>query len=779
MTAPGYNLYAAGPDGLGKSTIIEGFLRQHAAQMQRPTEWAYVHNFSDPDRPLALSFRPGDARKFASAIEAAVRTAVRELRRGFESDSYARQRQELAQRMQQRGDALFNELQEQGARLGFSTQLTPQGIMTTALVDGQPISDEQFSQLPDERQAQFREAQQELDQIVREWMLRMRALERESQGLIEQLDGRVAEFVVGQHFEPVLEPWGEDDQVGAFVQAVKADLIAQQDLWRQGHESPSWGPSPAQQETAALRRYAVNVVVAAENDAGAPVLFESHPTYNNLIGRVEYVSQFGSMLTDHMLIKPGSLLLANGGYLVLRVRDLFANPSAYDGLKRALSRRAVAIQNLTELFGIMPTSGLRPEPIPLNVKVVLVGDSALYSALVRLDPDFHELFRVKADFETDFPRTDENVRGVAAVIRAHASDDQTKRITDRAIGRLIEHSSRVAEDQRRLSADMGAIVDMVRQSAYWAAEASCSEVDEEHVERALEALEYRSGLVRDRMQQMIDDGMLFIDTCGSTVGALNALSLFDVGDLVFGRPARISCVTAAGSGTIVNVERETDLSGRLHDKGFMILRGFLADRFGQHRAMAMHASLTFEQLYGEIEGDSASSTELYAVLSSLADIPLSQSIAVTGSVDQHGAIQPVGGITAKIEGFYEVCKARGLDGKQGVLIPRANVRNVVLRREVADAIEAGRFHVWAAESVEEGIEILTGVPAGTRDAEGAYPERTVFRAVEDRLEQFASAMKAGDRTVAEAPRGGTAQPAPAIPGAPPPPPPSPPIQLCP
>jgi lon-related putative ATP-dependent protease len=478
------------------------------------------------------------------------------------------------------------------------------------------------------------------------------------------------------------------------------------------------------------------------------------------------------------MIRAGALARANGGYLVVRVRDLLMNPAAMDGLKRALLSGVLTVENLSENFQLVPTTGLRPEPIPLSVKVVLIGESILYSLLYRHDPDFRELFRVKADFETDFERTRETTNGLVSVIRQEVERAGLRPISRDALCRLVEHSSRMVEDRRRLSANMAAFLDTVRQAEYWAVQEQSATVDERHVRRALEERVYRSSLIADRIVEAMEDGTIHVETEGHRVGQINALSVFDMGDLAFGRPSRVTCVTSAGRGTIVMVERESEMAGRIHNKGFLILRGFLAHRFGQEKAATLHASLTFEQLYNDIDGDSASSTELYALLSSLSELPIDQRLAVTGSVDQLGNVQPIGGATAKIEGFFEVCRARGLTGDQGVMIPRANMDNVVLGEEAAQAVAEGRFHIWAVDTIEEGIEVLTGVPAGgERGADGRFPEGTVFRMVEDRLAAFQQSLErrpaaAGGEGHIPMPRQG---PYPTPPGIPPGLPPDPPI----
>ncbi len=651
-------------------------------------------------------------------------------------------------------------------------------VQSAPLIDGKPVEDAQYAALPEERREQIAAVAQQLEHTVQEAMLRMRSLERDTQAQVQRLDEQVAAFSVQHHFQQLTERWGNDQEVVQFLEGVQGDLGRERDRFRSGEQGPAVPGMPplAAQQQALLRRYEVNVVISRDRQAGAPVIVERHPTYQNLIGRIEYVGSYGTMVTDHTMIKPGSLVLANGGFIVLRLRDLLTNLASYDGLKRALLQRAVAIENLSEMLGIMPTSGLRPEPIPLDVKVAIVGDSALHAALFHYDADFRELFRVKADFDVDFEQTPANVQGLAAVVAAQCAEAGMRAFTAAAVARLIEHSSRRVEDQRRLSGNIGAFADLIRQADFWAGQDGAARVEAKHVERALEELEYRSSLIRDRMQQMIDNGSLLIDTSGEQVGQINALSVYDLGDIEFGRPSRITCVTSAGQGTIVNIERETEMAGSIHNKGFLILRAFLAHRFGQQRALALHASLTFEQLYGQIDGDSASSTEVYAILSALSGLPITQSIAVTGSVNQLGEVQPVGGATWKIEGFYEVCRNRGLDGTQGVMIPESNVPNVVLKPEVAAAVREGRFHVWSVRTIEQGIELLTGVPAGERGEDGRYPDGTVFRRVEDRLATYAEASRDRGPAAVELPRANAPAAAPSPPGIPPAPPPPPPIR---
>ncbi|PKN79307.1 MAG: ATP-dependent protease [Chloroflexi bacterium HGW-Chloroflexi-9] len=780
MDAHGYNLFAAGPDGYGKSTIVETFLRRRASGRPAPMDWVYVFNFNDPDRPAAISLPPGQGHVFAEAVRHAVETGTREISSAFESDGYARQRQRLADEVDAKRTELFATMQQRAQTLQFALQIGPAGIASAPLIEGKPATEEQFLALPEAERERIQTNRKDLEEMLQDGLLRARALEREAQEQAEQMDEEVASFAIGHLFESLVQQYGADQEIREYLEAIRDDIRTNRNDFRSDLQQPAavipgmmnLGPQGVPEH-----RYQVNVVVSNDPQHGAPVVFEHNPTYYNLIGRIEHQGQFGAMVTNHTLVRAGSLARANGGYLMLRIRDLLMNGPALQALKRALSSRQIAIENLSEAYPLVPTTALRPEPIPLSVKVVVVGDSYLYSLLYRLDPDFRELFKVKADFEVDYPRTKQNVRGLASVINAEIRRSGLRPFTGGAVGRLIEHSSRMVEDRRRLSANMSEFLDLVRQADYWAAMHGASQVLDAHVVQALEERTFRSGLVADRILAAMADGTLRVHTEGALVGEINALSVYDQGDMSFGRPSRVSCVVSAGRGTIVMVERESEMAGQIHNKGFLIMRGFLAHRFGQERASSLHASLTFEQLYGGIDGDSASSTELYVLLSALSDQPIAQNIAVTGSVDQMGRVQPIGGATAKVEGFYDVCRARGLDGTQGVMVPRTNVDSVILRPDVAQAIADGKFHVWAVDTIEQGIELLTGIPAGAaRGTDGRFPEGTIFRMVEDRLASFAEIVA---RTAAGTPDHHVPipamGPAPTPPGIPPSPPPEPPV----
>ena len=741
MNAPGYNLFASGPDGIGKSTIVEMFLRRRAAGAPPPLDWVFVHNFDDDDRPQAISLPPGQGHAFANAVRHAVESARREIVTAFDSESYVRMRQEIGDRLERERGELLQGLQQQALELGFALKIDSSGISTSPLLDGKAATEEQFAELSEEEREQITERGRQLEKQIQDGLFAMRARERQAQTDLEQVDQQTAAFAVNHLLDPLLQEYGHDQEVREFLERVRDDIAENRDAIRGEGQQPTIPGMPTQRQDP-TRRYEVNVFVSNDPQHGAPVVLETHPTYYNLMGRIEYQGALGGAATDHTFIRAGSLARANGGYLVLRLRDLLMQPASFDALKRVLLSGLIQVENLSENLQLIPTTGLRPEPIPLQAKVILVGDSMLYSLLYRHDPDFRELFRVKADFETEIDRTKENANGLASIIRGECERRGLRAFSRAAVCRLVEHSSRMVEDQRRLSANMSGFLDVVRQADYWAGQDGDRHVHERHVLRALDERTYRSSLVAERILDAMNEGTITVVTQGKMVGQINALSVYDLGDIAFGRPSRVTCVTSAGRGSMVMVERESDMAGRIHNKGFLILRGFLAHRFGQDKASLFHASLTFEQLYGDIDGDSASSTELYALLSSLAELPIDQRVAVTGSVDQLGNIQPIGGASAKIEGFFDVCRIRGLTGDQGVMIPRSNVENVILRSDVAEAIEAGQFHIWAVDTIEQGIEILTGVPAGNgRDGDGRFAEGTVFRKVEDRLAQFQAQLE--------------------------------------
>jgi lon-related putative ATP-dependent protease len=747
MRASGYHLFVAGPSGSGRESTVHDFLQRFAPGRPVPSDWVYVYNFAQPDQPKAIRLPAGRGHKLAADMDGLIDAASRDIPRAFESEDYARRRRETLAELSSRSDVLFDQLQTQARDQGFAIQMTSSGIVTLPLSEGKLLSAEEFQQLPQERQQDLKQHSAALQERVNDTLRQMRQVQKEAAERVRQLDRDVALFTVGPHLDELRETYAGLPEVLAYLDQVQHDLPEHLDDFRR---SDSEGDSkqsldnlvPGRQREEHLARYRVNVFVDNNAAPGAPVVVERNPTYYNLVGRIDYRTTFGAMVTDFRQIKPGALQRANGGFLVLDVQNVLAAPFSWDALKRALIAGEVRIENLGEQYTTLPTEHLRPEPIPLDVKVVLLGSPAVYSQLYRLDPDFPELFKVKADFAPDMNWDDDHQQRYLAFISQRVREEGLRHFDSTALARVIEEGARLREDQRKLSSRLRDIADIVSEANYWAGKAGHDLVQGTDVEQAIARRKYRSNLVEERLQEMIGQGTLLIETAGTYEGQVNGVSVLDLGGYAFGMPARITARVSPGRGSVLSVEREIQLSGPIHSKGVLILSGYLAGQYAQQWPLSIAATITFEQSYDEVEGDSASSTELYALLSALSGLPLRQGIAVTGSVNQHGEVQAVGGVTSKIEGFFAVCKAKGLSGEQGILIPAANVPNLMLEEEVIEAVRARQFHIWAVRTIDEGIELLTGHPAGERGSDGQYPEGSVHRLVEERTRSYAERLRA-------------------------------------
>ena len=747
---PGYNLYLSGAPGSGRESIVLDELRRFAPTRPVPTDWIYVYNFTEPDHPNAIAMPPGTATQFASELSSLVSTTLRELPRAFDDDDYERRQRTQVSELGERRNELFEQLRTFASELNFRIEFTPTGISTVALQNDQPLTPEAFQALSEAEREQIEESGKAVNEQVSNTLRQVRQLEKEATERVHTLNRDVTNTIIEPLMGDLRDQHRGEPEVLAYLQLVAADMLERnRDLRIAARPAdavagPPGAPgalNPAAIDQAReefLSRYAVNVLIDHGAHEGAPVVFERNPTYYNLIGRTDYRSLFGALVTDFRQIKPGALHRANGGFLVLHVTDLLRQPPAWEALKRALMSREIRIEGMGEQMSAMPVSTLRPEPIPLHIRVILIGSPDIYRLLYANDEDFQELFRLRADFTTQMPWTDANVLGYAAFIsRRVQTNPQLRHFNAEAVARVAEYGGRQMEDQRKLSARLSDIGNLVIEASYWATRAGRDVVTREDVEHAIVARIERSNLIEERIQEQIIDGTITIDTSGSAVGQVTGLAVLDIGDYVFGKPSRISARVAVGRGDVRSIEREIDLSGPLHAKGFLILNGYLAGQYAQRAPLTLSATITFEQSYSGIDGDSASSTELYALLSALANLEIDAGIAVTGSVDQHGRVQAIGGATHKIEGFFDICQEQGLTGEQGVMIPATNVRHLMLRTDVVDAVAAGKFHIWAVHSIDEGIELLTGVPAGARDVDGNYPEGTVHQLVEARLKSFA------------------------------------------
>lgn len=739
----GYNLFAAGTPGSGRTGTVLDHLERVAATRSQPDDWVYVYNFREPDRPRAIRFPAGRGRGLARDMDEFVAGAQTEIPRAFESDDYQRRRGEIIAELARGREAPTDELQTFAGERGFAVEMTPAGIITIPIVDGKPLSEDDFARLPAETRREIERHGEEIQGRVATVIRRLRGLEKETAERLRALDREVAQFAVGQLLQELRESYEDNAEVLAHLDQVEDDIPERLGDFRAAPapDAPAFLAGMQRQEREErLSRYRVNVLIGDRASDGAPVVLERNPTYYNLLGRIDYRAAFGTMVTDFHQIKPGALHRANGGFLVLEALDVLRNPFAWDALKRALLTRQARIESLGEQLSAFPTVTLRPEAVALDLKVILIGSLRLYHLLYALDEDFRELFRVKVDFAPEMEWNDEHVRDYAAFVSRRVRDDGLRHFDRSAVARLVEHGARLRDDQRKLSTRLLDIADVVTEASFWAGKAGRAVVAAADVDQAVAKREYRSNLIEERVRELIADGTLMIDTEGERVGQVNGLSVIDLGNYTFGKPSRVTARVALGRGGVRSIEREIELSGPIHSKGFLILAGYLTGTYAQQWPLALAATITFEQAYEGVEGDSASSTELYALLSSLSGLPLRQSIAVTGSVNQHGEVQAVGGVTTKIEGFYAVCKAKGLTGEQGVLVPAANAPHLMLSDEVVEAVCAGRFRVWTARTIDEGIELLTGRPAGARGPGGEFPEGTVHRLVEDRLRGYAERL---------------------------------------
>jgi lon-related putative ATP-dependent protease len=742
----GYNLFVLGPPSTGCHAIVRDFLAAQAVQEAVPHDWCYVNNFAEPHRPRVLRLPPGvgarlrdDMAEFVEDLESAIPAAL-------ESEEYRARRHELEQSLKERREKIFEELGHDAAQHGIALIRTPTGMAFAPMRNNEVISPEEFEKLPANEQKHVEEIVSAFQERLAHIVDQFPQWRRENQRQIRELDRDIVKAAVSHAIETLKKGYAAYPHVLEHLNAVEQAVIESSDDFRRTEEGPEvtfLGVSIAHgAHGAAGRRFTVNLLIDHSDTRGAPVVYVDNPTYPELIGRVEHVAQMGTLVTDFTLIKPGALHRANGGYLVLDARQVLMQPFAWEGLKRCLSAGRISIESLGQALSLISTVSLEPESIPLNAKVVLVGERMLYYLLYQFDPDFRELFKVAADFEEDMDRTPETQLLHARLVATIARREKLLPLERDAVARIIEHGARRIADSERLSIQIEDITDLLREADYWAGQARREFIAAADVQRAIDERIHRAERVRQRLQTEIRRGTIMIDTDGTRAGQVNGLSVMMLGDLEFGHPTRISARVRLGKGEVVDIQREVELGGPIHSKGVLILSGFLGARYCSDRPLSLSASLVFEQTYGEVEGDSASCAELCALLSALSGVPIRQSLAITGSVNQHGEVQAIGGVNEKIEGFFELCRARGLSGEHGVIMPAANVRHLVLRSDVVQACRDGQFRVYAARHVDEVIELLTGAPAGERGENGAFPEGSVNGAVERRLIRLAAQARA-------------------------------------
>jgi lon-related putative ATP-dependent protease len=760
MQQEGYNLFALGPQGMGKHSAVTQYLQKKAANEATPPDYCYVYNFKQAHQPHLLHLPAGTGTALRQDMENLVEELFAVLPAAFESEDYQSQRQTIGEELQQQQEATLETLNQRAQEQNIALIRTPAGLAFAPVHNGDVISPEEFQQLDEAEREQIQEKVADLQKELQQIMRQVPQWSRQIREKLKELNQEVVTFTVTPLIEELRQKYAQFEAVDNYLQGLQADITENVDkfLHSQGEGQEqviqtmlgqvsgggeNW-PSPS---SPFFNRYKVNVLVDHSQSEGAPVVYETHPTYHNLIGRIEHMAQMGALFTDFTLIKPGALHKANGGYLILDVRNVLLQPYAWESLKRALQAGEIRIESLGQTLGLISTISVEPEPIPLAVKIVLLGERQIYYLLYHLDPDFRELFKVTVDFEDEMPRSAENNRSYAELIASLVARDDLRHFRPDAVARVIEHSSRLMGDAEKLSTHMRTIADLIREASFWADENGNGQVHAEDVQKAIDAQNYRNGRIRERVQEAILRETILIDTTGIKVGQINGLSVMQIGNATFGRPSCITARVKLGKGEVVDIERQVEMGGPLHSKGVLILAGFLGARYAIERPLSLSASLVFEQSYGGIDGDSASSAELYALLSALSNVPIKQSLAVTGSVNQHGQVQAIGGVNEKIEGFFDICEARGLTGEQGVLIPQANVKNLMLRQDVVEAVANGQFAVYPIVNIDQGIEILTGVAAGEADNEGQYSADSINGRISQRLKMLAEKLRDFNKSV--------------------------------
>jgi lon-related putative ATP-dependent protease len=732
----GFNIFVAGHPGTGRTTAIERFLDEIANAKPAPDDWCYVNNFDDSYRPHAIRLPAGQAHEFQRDIEGMVKSITQEIQTAFEGEQYANERENALKSFQEQKEQLIEKVGEFAQKNGFGLQATPMGIIPIPVKNGKPMSDEDFLALSESDRDKLKQIQEKIQDEVENILRQTRAMDNSAQGALEKLDRQVVHFVLHHVMEHLTEKYKNQPDILAHLEGIENNILENIVQFKPTAEDKQQQlPGPKRSPT---DKYRVNVLVDNSKLRGAPVIVEMNPTYSNLFGRIEQEAFLGTLVTDFTLIRGGSLHKANGGYLVLPAEDVIRNPFTWESLKRCLRNNEIAIEQPIEQ-PVFTTKSLRPEPIPLNAKVILVGRGEIYQLLLAYDEHFTELFKVKADFDSQMDRTEAHIQDYASFVCGLCEAERLTHLDPTGLARVVEHGSRLAEDQSKLSTRFGEIADVIREASYYARQDKAELVMATHIEQAIKERYYRSALIQERIQEMIAKDVIMIDASGEAVGQVNGLSVLQFGDISFGQPSRITASIGVGENGVVNVEREAEMSGPTHTKGVLILSGYLVQEFAQNKPLSLNAHLVFEQNYGGVDGDSASSTELYAILSALSGMPIKQGIAVTGSVNQKGEVQAIGGVNEKIEGYFAVCKAKGLTGEQGVMIPNSNVSNLMLKQEIVDAVQADKFHIWSVDSIEEGIEVLTGISAGKKE-DGSFAPEGVFARVDQRLTQMAEEL---------------------------------------
>lgn len=740
MTHRGYNIYVTGKSGVGKTSAVKKMLADVSKGKPTPCDWCYVHNFIDASEPKTLSLPTGKGKDLKRDMEEFIEILRDNIPKAFEKKEYEEEKQKVTNELQKNKNKLFDELQKFANEEQMQLQFAPTGIVTIPIVGGKPITQEDYNRLDDSYKEIIRNRKEKVEIEISKALKAVRKIEQAYMNEVKELEKKVALFVVRDLVENISEKYTDYLQVVDYLDMVQKHILESIDkfLPERGSNVPTGLPMNIPKPEPTFAEYRVNVIIDNSNTKGAPVFFESHPTYNNLFGSIEREARFGTLITDFTMIHAGSLAKANGGYLVVEANDILKYPFVWDSLKKVIENQELRIEDIAQHYGIMGTVGIRPEPIELDVKIIIMGNTQIYNLLYAYDEDFRKLFKVKADFDSIVDKNDIVLSKYSCFIKSICEKEGLKHFDRSGVEAVIEYSTRIAGDQNKLSVQFGAILKIIKEANYWSdIDGNNKTIKRKHVETAINEMLHRSNMVEEKVHEMINDGTLMIDTQNDTIGQINGLAVYHMGDYAFGRPSRITCETYMGAEGIVNIERRARMSGNIHDKGVLILSGYLGSKYAQKIPLSLSASLVFEQSYEKIDGDSASAAELIALLSSLSEIPIKQSFAITGSVNQKGQIQPIGGVNEKVEGFYHVCKANGLNGKNGVLIPHQNVKNLMLKKEVVQAIKEKKFHIYPIKTIDEALETLTGTKAGKIRKDDSYKEDTINYLVDKKLKQLA------------------------------------------
>ena len=735
----GYNVYLEGPSGVGKTMYTRTYLDKIAPKKKTPSDWCYIYNFNNPNEPIAVALPAGQGKEFRDSMDGFIKEIRKDIQKTFNNDDFEKEKALIKQEFEVKRSALLDKLNEDASKYNFQVKAAQNGIYMMPVVDGKAIEEEEFEKLDASIKQEYEEKSVFVQEQIMQAINQIKEIERQSDKKISEWQSNVALLTVNAHINFLKSKYKRNKKINQFLNDVKQDVLKNVPVFLEDDSNkqaqPQQGPTPHKPDPSL--NYRVNLFIDNSNLEGAPVVMDSNYSYHNIFGSLEYENYYGALKTDHTMLKPGLMQRANGGYIIFQAKDLLANSMCYEALKKALRVKELSIENAADQRSSMVLVSLKPEPIPLNLKVIIIGNANIYQTLLAMDSDFKKLFKIKVEFEDDALITSENLEKLSQIVHGFCEHEQLPHLDPSGMARLVEYSSKLAGSHHKLSTRFGDLTQVVGEAATWAKLSKSKVVTAEFIDKALAERIERIKKYDSKYLEMIKENTLLINTSGSEVGQLNGLTVMTIGDYTFGKPAKITVNTYTGKNGIVNIEREVEISGPSHSKGVLILTGYLGEMFAQDIPLCLTASICFEQLYNGVDGDSASSTELYGLLSSLSGIPINQSIAVTGSVNQKGQIQPIGGVNEKIEGFFQICKMRGLDGSHGVMIPVQNVDNLQLSDEIVEAVKNKKFHIYSVSTIEEGIEVLTGVPAGKKDKDGHFPAGTVNYLVYEKLKKYA------------------------------------------